>query len=700
MIDKHIIEEIKSRTSIEQVISQYVTLNKRGKNLLGLCPFHGEKTPSFNVRPDKGYYKCFGCGASGDVFTFLEAQTGQSFIEVAKELAAACGVDMPHDTSRRQQNVSPKEKSGHALLARASRHYEGRLWAPEGRLALAYLQEKRRLPDDIIKKYELGYGASGSHQVAALELTPEDRALAVELGILTGDDNTNLKDLFMRRVVFPIRGVGRHVHAFGGRVFRDRDARLAKYINSPQSDIYQKSRTWYGLPEALPALKQGEPAFIVEGYFDVLAAAASGIQSAIASCGTAVTTEHLHRLKKRTARVVLCFDGDKAGRAATKKTAMRALCMGFQVHICSVSEGDPASLYEKEGGDALKKRLKSHQSVMAWRFEAEKARAERGGPDERIAGLKAMLPWLAALQDPIAQEAWMKDIATYFQTSVELVRTQVSSAGQAVVDRFMRARSADNRRQQQAEDPARKQKIVPVRRELNHEPPARAWSSFEMMLAKAVMLYPELAEQLVSDANDTTGIRLRNPEMIALVQLCMRSIGQQHSTGTSGLRTLLATLDVHPKSPLIEIVREFDVGQVWHAQDKIMDQAHASRIVQDACRAQYNYLLRRELADVTDTIVQMTIGESASEGADAAVFKKQADLIQLLHRARPEQQEVDALDAEENALPPVASQKQPETESISSQVAQFERESAIDNIWTSSASIIPSDTEDADPFDW
>ncbi|MFM7705654.1 MAG: DNA primase [Rubrivivax sp.] len=321
------IQEVLSRTDIVEVVSRHVALRRGGANLLGLCPFHGEKSPSFTVSPAKQFYHCFGCGAHGDAIRFLMEHAGMGFVDAVRDLAQSAGLKVP------ESNLEPAEKArldaereAHsrigAVLEQAAGHYQERLRSSPQ--AIEYLK-RRGLDGRTAKLFGLGYAPEGWRNLASAFASYDD-PLLVEAGlvIVQGEDPAQARryDRFRDRIMFPIRSVKGEVIGFGGRVL---DAGEPKYLNSPETPVFVKGRELYGLYEARTAIRERQQALVVEGYMDVVALAQLGFGHAVATLGTACTADHVRKLLRFTDHVVFSFDGDAAGRRAAARALEAAL---------------------------------------------------------------------------------------------------------------------------------------------------------------------------------------------------------------------------------------------------------------------------------------------------------------------------------------------------------------------------------------
>jgi len=365
-IPEEIIQEIRDRTDIVEVISSYVSLKHSGANHQGLCPFHSEKTPSFNVNSPRQIFHCFGCGVGGNVFSFLMQIEGLSFPEAVRQLGEKVGVEVP------EEDVSPAEEKRRQEFERLVRinevaadfYHQLLIESDEGGPARRYLRQ-RGYDAETVKQFRLGFAPDRWEALAGhLEKKGFDLKLVREkTGLLReGKEGRGDYDLFRKRLLFPISDIRGQVVAFGGRVLDDS---LPKYINSPESPIYNKSRLLFGLDQAREAMRRDGCGIIVEGYFDQMALYRAGLANAVATCGTALTGEHGRLLKRYTNRVLLLFDQDKAGRAATLRAMEVLLPEGLSVAVVTLAAGeDPDSFLAAHGPEEMKQRLEAAVPVL------------------------------------------------------------------------------------------------------------------------------------------------------------------------------------------------------------------------------------------------------------------------------------------------------------------------------------------------
>ena len=416
-IPQAFIQELLARTDVVEVVGRYVQLKKGGANYMGLCPFHGEKSPSFSVSPSKQFFHCFGCGKNGNAIGFLMEHSGMNFVEAVKDLAQTYGMQVPEDDSdpadrQRAQQQRQRQATLSDVLEKAAEAYRKHLkTAPQ---AVAYLKG-RGLSGEVAKQFGLGYAPEGWRSLASVFADYQD-ALLVESGLVisnTEDGGEEKRyDRFRDRIMFPIRNVKGECIGFGGRVMGEG---TPKYLNSPETPVFSKGRELYGLYEARTALREAGYVLVTEGYMDVVALAQLGFPNAVATLGTACTTEHVQKLFRFTDAVVFSFDGDAAGRRAARKALDGALPFASDVRnvkfLFLPAEHDPDSFVRAHGTEAFA-RLVSDATPLS-RFVVEVARE---GCDIDTAEGRALLasqakPLWLAMPDGVLKTQLLADFA-------------------------------------------------------------------------------------------------------------------------------------------------------------------------------------------------------------------------------------------------------------------------------------------------
>jgi DNA primase len=407
------LDDLRQRISLADVVGRSVKLTRRGREHSGLCPFHKEKTPSFTLNEEKGFYHCFGCGAHGDVIGFVMRSEGLSFPETVEKLAAEAGVPVPQSSPEERQRAK-RAATLHDVMERTAKWYEAQLATGAGRRARDYLAQ-RGLKDETIARFRLGFApdANAALKTALLkENIPE--ALLIESGVIAQPEEQGREsyDRFRDRVMFPITDPRGRVIAFGGRALGE--AR-AKYLNSPETPLFHKGRVLFGLAQAREAAHNRNRVLVVEGYMDAIALAEAGFAEVVAPLGTALTEEQIALLWKVAPEPILLFDGDAAGQRAALRAAMRALPMlkpGHSLRFATVPEGDdPDTLVRRRGAGAIQRLIDEARPLVdvVWRAETE---ARSFDTPERRAGLRRRLNEIAAeIADKDVQDAYRREYA-------------------------------------------------------------------------------------------------------------------------------------------------------------------------------------------------------------------------------------------------------------------------------------------------
>jgi len=396
-INDNVLAELRAAVDIVEVVSEHTRLKKAGRSWKGLCPFHNERTPSFTVDRDKGLYHCFGCGAGGDVIHFVRQIDRLDFPEAIEALASRFGVAIPQRVSR-----GPRDEQREKLLAAvaaAQRFYAAELAKP-GNPAAAYLEE-RAVPGSVAKGLGVGYAPAGWETLAKGLGGAWPEALLVEAGLLQRrSEGHGSYDRFRDRLVFTIRDDRGRPVGFSGRALSPGDE--PKYLNSPESPIFLKKRLLYALTDAREAIRRSERTVLAEGCFDHLALYLSGIEETVASMGTALTPEQAAKLKRLAPQVVLCYDGDAAGRSAARTALPHLLAQGLEVRVARLPSGeDPDDVRRREGGDALAARIADAPGYLAWLLEELRPAEPRLSPEEKKDRIRAILEVLSAIPDRI-----------------------------------------------------------------------------------------------------------------------------------------------------------------------------------------------------------------------------------------------------------------------------------------------------------
>ena len=423
------IAEVRDRIDIEQVVSRAVRLTRRGTRLVGLCPFHSEKTPSFQVSPDKGLYHCFGCKAGGDVFDFVMKIEGVEFPRALKILADQAGVKLPEEEqSPREREEKRKRDRLFSVNALAATYYERMLErSPD---AMRYLLEERGLSRVAIQQFRIGWAPPGWHNLTELlqqkGVSADD---ALELGLIgRGAKDGRAYDRFRGRVIFPIDVPGGQIAGFGARRADWVDPEGPKYLNSPESPIYEKSSILYGLCLARDEIRRNRRAILVEGYLDVVGVVMAGLPETVAACGTALTRHHAKTLRRLAPEVVTCYDGDQAGREATRNSAEILLSEGLSVRAVELPEGeDPDSFVRRHGAESLKKLVDEAPSAIDLFLRRARSAHAGGGVAGTTKAMEAVNPLILAIRDPLERDVAIAACARQLGVEARILQRHLAS---------------------------------------------------------------------------------------------------------------------------------------------------------------------------------------------------------------------------------------------------------------------------------
>jgi DNA primase len=418
--------EIKDAAAIEEVVGQCVKLTQKGKNLLGLCPFHADTAPSFTVAPEKGIFHCFGCGAGGNVFSFVMQYHRLSFPEAVAELARRYGIPVTFkDLGPEGSRQAAKRTQAYEINQLAAAFYQTTLNAPEGKPGRDYLA-KRGLTEEVIRAFRLGYALDEwdalKRHLSNRGASPE---LAQEVGLLVAKERGGFYDRFRGRIIFPICDRQGRVIAFGGRIV---DQGEPKYLNSPESLLYTKGRNLYGVPQAAEALRAAGVALVVEGYLDLIALAAHGVANVVATLGTALTREQVRLLKSLADKVVLVFDGDAAGQRAMKRAFPLFAQESLAVRALPLPAGmDPDSYAQAHGVELFASAWESAQPWFSYLLEG--LITDHGLDLEgRVRIVEELKPYFQALADPVEQDLCLKATAGRLGVDQGAIRRALSAA--------------------------------------------------------------------------------------------------------------------------------------------------------------------------------------------------------------------------------------------------------------------------------
>ena len=547
MIDRETVDRIYAAANIVDIVGEYVTLKRKGVNYVACCPFHNEKTPSFVVSPSKGVYKCFGCGKGGNAVTFVMEQESVSYPEALKMVAKRYGIEVHEEAlSEEELRRNDDRESMFALNSWAAEYFANFLHRDsEGiNVGLSYFRQKRGLTDATIKKFGLGFCPSKGDRMSQDALAAgykQEFLLSTGLSLVS-ERNGGLYDRFRDRVIFPVHNISGRIVAFGGRTLRT-DKQVAKYQNSPESEIYSKKRELYGLYFAKKAIQQLNFAIMVEGYLDVISMHQAGIENVVASSGTSLTTEQIRLLGRFTKNITVIYDGDSAGIHASLRGIDMILKEGMNVRVVLLPEPeDPDSFARSHSAAEVQEYIRANEQDFL-EFKARLLLKDaQGDPIKKAALIGDMVQSIAQIPDPIQRSVYIKECARTMDIDEqiligEVARKRLTSSGDRETDDFLRRQAAVRQREA---DPG-------VRPEAEYAPKVEAGSSFEALereIVKYLLKYGHctfdfkegstmvpcnVAEVIFSELSDDQ-IVFRNP-VYAKIMAVYREQWEQLGTG-------------------------------------------------------------------------------------------------------------------------------------------------------------------------
>ena len=446
MIDRGTVEKILDTARIEEVVSDFVSLKRRGANYIACCPFHHEKTPSFSVSPSKGIYKCFGCGKAGSVVSFVMEHEQMSYAEALKYLGKKYGIEVK-EKEESQEDVQQRLHHESLLIVNdfAQKFYtEQLLHSDEGvAIGLSYFKE-RGFTDETINKFLLGYAPNKRRELTHnAQRKGYKKEHLVEVGLTIERENGELLDRFYERVMFPIRSISGKVIAFGGRKLRG-DKEVAKYINSPESEVYVKNKVLYGIYEAKQAIAREQKCYLVEGYTDVISFHQAGVENVVASSGTSLTTGQIQLIKRFTNNVTVLYDGDWAGIKASLRGIDMLLEEGLEIKVALFPDGeDPDSFARKHTKEELQEFLSNSEEDFISFKQRLLAQELSKDPLQRAKLIGEVVNSIAVIPDAIVRAVYIEQTAAKLNIKEELLQQEVA--------KLRHKKQSDNYYQQQRE---------------------------------------------------------------------------------------------------------------------------------------------------------------------------------------------------------------------------------------------------------
>lgn len=429
MISPHTIQNILETARIEDVVGDFVNLKKRGANYIGLCPFHDEKTPSFNVNPVRGIFKCFGCGKGGDAITFLREHESYSYVEALQWLAQKYNIEIEETKTSNEEIVAKQIKEGLYIVNNFAQQYytDNLLHSDEGKsIGLTYFKE-RGFREVQIKKFQLGYALKKEDAFSTTAtIKGYQLEMLVQAGLTKQYESGNTRDFIHGRVIFPIQNLSGKIVGFAGRVLK-KEEKTSKYINSPETEIYHKSKILYGIFQAKSAIRQFDECYLVEGYTDVISMHQAGIENVVASSGTSLTPDQIKLIKRFTPNVTILYDGDPAGIKAALRGLEMVLEEDMNVRIVLLPDGeDPDSFVQKNGTTPFREYVKANATnVVA--FKANQLLAEAGNdPIRNATAIREIVGTLAKVPDTIKRQLLTRECSRILKVDERILITEIN----------------------------------------------------------------------------------------------------------------------------------------------------------------------------------------------------------------------------------------------------------------------------------
>jgi len=505
-IPEELLEKIQRTSDIVDVISEYVQLKKQGRNYFGLCPFHGEKSPSFSVSADKQIFHCFGCGAGGNVFSFLIQHEGYTFIEAAQHLADKAGIDLPSisPVDQNQGKVASKSTDkmveAHELLKKFYHHLL--VNTKEGQPALDYLLN-RGFTKETIDAFEIGYSLDSWDFISKfLEKRGFDLSLMEEAGLLVKKNNSDNEffDRFRNRIMFPIMDHHGNTIAFSGRVLGDEKP---KYLNSPETKIFNKSKLLYNFHRARLHIRKNQQVVLFEGFADVISSTRAGVEQAIATMGTSLTEEQAKIIRRNVSEVIICYDSDSAGIEATMRASKILKAAGCKIKVAMVPDGmDPDDYIKKFGEEKFKHDvIGASVPIMTFKMTYYRRGKNLHNEGERLQYIDSVLSELSRIENAVEKEIYLKQLSSEFDLSMDVLKEQIFQKEKQISKQQPPQQQNKMSQQQPKRVPIQSKRLLP------------AFHTAERMLIAHMLRSKDIAERVL----DRLGLQFNIEEHRAIV---------------------------------------------------------------------------------------------------------------------------------------------------------------------------------------
>jgi DNA primase len=624
-----LLDDIRRSSDIVEVVGGVVKLRRRGKNFIGLCPFHQEKTPSFNVNPEMQIYKCFGCGKGGNVFQFVMETERVSFVEAVRSLADRAGIKIPEEG--RDEKAQEESDRLHNALRFAGRLFHDNLTkTDEGRGALEYFKQ-RGFSDDTMRAFGLGYALNSWDNLlthARREGIGDEDLLAA--GLLRKRDDGSLYDYFRGRAMFPIFSAAGRVVAFGARRMHDDDPIQGKYINSPETPVYSKSRVLFGLSHAKEAIRQTDAVLLVEGYADMISLFQAGVQNVVASSGTALTEDQLSLLGRYTKNLVLVYDGDSAGSRATIRGIDLALEKDMDLRIVALPTGeDPDSFVRNHGAKAFRDLLGQAVSFIDFKALEYRKMGLFDTTEGKAKAVRAIVQSIARISDELKRAFFIKDVAERYGLYESVLWKEMEKAG--------RGEKGDGRRgglsvvtlgrlgdeSRQSRDGSSLEPPPSAASTPREVPPAE-----RAVLKLFLELHRDAIEYLMANLHEDD---VTDPRVNALIQRVLHDV---ETTGTFDVAAAIQSTDDPSLRELMTdtLMSRYELSGSWEKMEKEIEREDPMKVAHDAV-----FMLRKATLNRAIDQNQFDMRQAAREGRDTGEFlRNHQELLEMMKRLEAE----------------------------------------------------------------
>lgn len=624
MISKATIQRINDEARVEDVVGEFVTLKKRGANLLGLCPFHNEKTPSFNVNPARNIYKCFGCGKAGGPIQFLIDYQQLSYKDALKYLAKKYSIEIEEENISEEQKQQEIEKhnlveSIHIANAAAQKFFSAYMLGNEsGKIGLAYFKERGFLTHTI-EKFQLGFAPDGFDTFTKHALAEGFQLDILKKAGLTSPKENSTVDFFRNRVMFPIHNMTGKVVGFGGRIMV-KDEKAPKYVNTPESEVYLKSKILYGAYFAKSAISKQDECLLVEGYTDVVSLHQAGIENAVASSGTSLTTDQIRLVKRITSNITMLYDGDAAGIKAALRGTDLILEEGMNVRVVVLPDSeDPDSYVKKVGAEQFAAFIKANRKDVIL-FKASLLAAEaKTDPIKKSELLRDIIESIAKIPDPIHRSVYVKESSQLFDINEQVLITEVNK---------IRRKKARERDKVLAKDESNAEPQDELPQAIHQEQFNQALSTLPVIERDIIRILIEFgAWQMENEGseipvvqfvmNELEGLSIETPQYQHVFQFIERELAQ----GNICEEKIFTTHEDEKISSLaIELLAQpYTLSENWSSKYKVMLPEKRSMFLKDVASAVMRFKQYKNITELKK--IEQLLKQATDEGEIIRLMK-------------------------------------------------------------------------------